>query len=209
MHKSTGLHRFTTAYPKPRDKIHLELHPNVLRTSKFVYNEAISVLYSQNLIFNTTHVLLTFLACIGPENTKLLRKITLRRWVDYRRWRGDQAHADILPIFTILSLATPNLRRILFDRHIEDEIDDVFVKEYVTYTLGRQIRYWTRQHDRKPGNSEGDWMKVISFTDVCFGSEDAIKLYGTRVSRRRDRAMEALISGVEDLPFSGNPHDRS
>lgn len=51
-------------------------------------------------------------------------------------------------------------------------------------------------------------MKAISFTDVCFGSEDAIKLYGTRVSRRRERAMETLTSGVEDLPFNGNPHDR-
>ncbi|KAK4983378.1 hypothetical protein LTR66_008846 [Elasticomyces elasticus] len=86
------------------------LYPALLSVSRQINLEAGSILYKQEMVFNDTMALHTFLAQIGPTNRTLLSHVTLR---EYRTGRVANKAMNF-PAFTLLASVT-NLKRFNID----------------------------------------------------------------------------------------------
>ncbi|KEQ67998.1 uncharacterized protein M437DRAFT_22139, partial [Aureobasidium melanogenum CBS 110374] len=158
---------------KPSDEDITHLQPVILRVSKTIYDEAISILYRQILEFEHPIALKKFLFTIGPNNRLLLQNIVLRGWQDdeFPVWQQAVSSA-----FDRL-LTVQNLRSIRMDRHVSSSSDmplmyrDEWKLNHVKH-FDVRVEYWAQCIDAAKG--KGTARSLLSFTDRNFGSEDEI-----------------------------------
>ncbi|KAH0360498.1 hypothetical protein KCU65_g9382, partial [Aureobasidium melanogenum] len=158
---------------KSSDEDITHLQPVILRVSKTICDEAISILYRQTFEFEHPIALKKFLFTIGPNNRLLLQNIVLRGWQDdeFPVWQQAVASA-----FDRL-LTVQNLRSIRMDRHVSSSSDMPLVYRD-EWKLGHikhfnmRVEYWAQCIDAAKG--KGTARSLLSFTDRNFGSEDEI-----------------------------------
>ncbi|KAJ5875209.1 uncharacterized protein N7473_012556 [Penicillium subrubescens] len=114
--------RITTKSPPP------ELALNLLRANKQIHDEARSVLYSQNTFdfFRvSSHLTLSFLKKIGPENTKWIESLEVN--FPQMCWRcGLHLDSTATCILDKLQSYCPNLKRLTLGRFISVNESDIF-----------------------------------------------------------------------------------
>ncbi|KAG9941588.1 hypothetical protein KCU85_g9538, partial [Aureobasidium melanogenum] len=158
---------------KPSDEDITHLQPVILRVSKTIYDEAISILYRQTLEFEHPIALKKFLFTIGPNNRLLLQNIVLRGWQDdeFPVWQQAVSSA-----FDRL-LTVQNLRSICMDRHVSSSSDmplmyrDQWPLNHVKH-FNVRVEYWAQCIDATKG--KGTARSLLTFTDRVFGSENEI-----------------------------------
>ncbi|KAG9522811.1 hypothetical protein KCU93_g6901, partial [Aureobasidium melanogenum] len=158
---------------KASDEDITHLQPVILRVSKTIHDEAISILYRQTLEFEHPIALQKFLFTIGPNNRLLLQNIVLRGWQDDEFSVWQQAFASAFDRL----FPAQNLKSILMDRHVSSSSDmpllyrDKWKLNPVKH-FNVRVEYWVQCIDAAKG--KGTARSLLSFTDRNFGSEDEI-----------------------------------
>ncbi|CAD0094768.1 unnamed protein product [Aureobasidium mustum] len=171
--RRTGRQILLKTVYKANDETITHLQPVILRVSKSIYDEAISILYRQTLEFEHPITLQKFLFAIGPENRLLLQHIVLRGWQDDEFLVWQQALASAFDRL----MTAQNLRSITMDRHIYSSSDRPKIlwdkwKLVPVNHFNVRAEYWAQFIDAAKG--KGTAKSLLTFTERNFGSEDDI-----------------------------------
>lgn len=172
-HHGTGRQILLKTVHKANDKTITHLQPVILRVSKSIHDEAISILYRQTFEFEHPVALQKFLFAIGPENRLLLQHIVLRGWQDDEFLVWQQALASAFDRL----MTAQNLRSITMDRHIYSSSDKpkIWRDRWMLVPVNHfnvRAEYWAQCIDAAKG--KGTAKSLLTFTERNFGSEDDI-----------------------------------
>ncbi|KAI5269376.1 hypothetical protein E4T47_07171 [Aureobasidium subglaciale] len=162
--------------PRAKDKDITRFHPAILRVSKFIHAEALSILYRQPFYFEHPVAMKQFLLVIHSTNRLLVERIILRGW----DWQCVKSWRDALePAFDRL-VSARNLKSLRLERRVQSNNEGVLDRthlplEYQIYPPNRFVhaaKFWAQSLDEVKG--KGTASSILSFSDINFGSKDEI-----------------------------------